>query len=73
MEEAPQEDLQPALEGLEVVAALEGEGGQIQDSPRAGSAAHEVEEEEVVQLVGADGLFGELGDLPVGVGRQQLG
>jgi hypothetical protein len=35
--------------------------------------AHEVVEEEVVQLVRADRGLGELRDLPLGIGRQELG
>ncbi len=46
--------------------------GKEEDLVRWGTVAQEVIEEEVVQLVGADGGLGELRDLTLGVGGEQL-
>src|SRR5260370_42101275 len=72
-EEALDEDLQPAAPLLGGMGLLElGVVGEEQDLLRRRAIAQEVEQEEIVQLVGADHALSDLGDLAAGAGRQQL-
>ena len=72
-EEAPEERVQPVVDKLAGVLALEGVHGQHEDLLGAEAEAEEIVEEEVVELIGTHQVFRLLCDVALVVGRRQFG
>ena len=72
-EEAAEECLEPMLDDVIVVPAFEGFLRKQENLHRAESMTHEIIEEEVVELVGANQVLCLLLDIAILVGRNQFG
>ena len=72
-EEAPEERVQPVVDKLAGVLALEGVHGQHEDLLGAEAEAEEIVEEEVVEFIGTHQVFRLLCDVALVVCRRQFG
>lgn len=72
LEEAAKEGLQPVVDGVVVVDAVEGVEGEEEELLGRETEAQEMIEEEIVQFVRSDEVFCLLLDVAVLVGRDEL-